>query len=220
MTITELVAMAERIHDAEGVNLGASSSREQRNAFWARAVGCAHHGHPVYNLKADPRWHIKDAGGGRPQSDDVAVSMPSREAWDCIPGAGSDGYRFEADAIGILPMGQNVYPPAKPAGSGAVVPPVQPPQATQPPGREEALDEQKFLHAYYMAPEGLQRPKGLWRDDTTPPGPDFEGIATWYLDIYQRERMAMKSRADSRAAYVKQIRQSDEWKAKHPGETP
>jgi hypothetical protein len=108
-------------------------------------------------------------------------------------------------------------------GSGAHVPPgasLPVPPATQPPGREEALDEQKFLHAYYMAPEGLQRPKGLWRDDTVPPGPDFEGIAAWYLDIYQRERMAMRSRAEARAAYVNQIRQSAEWRSKHPGETP
>lgn len=95
-----------------------------------------------------------------------------------------------------------------------------PPQTGQPPGREEALDEQNFLHRYYMAPEGLQRPKGLWRDDTNPPGPDFEGIAAWYLDVYQRERMAGKSREDARATYVSDIRHSAEWQQKHPGQTP
>ena len=36
MTITQLVDMARRMHDAERVNLGASSSREYRNAFWER----------------------------------------------------------------------------------------------------------------------------------------------------------------------------------------
>jgi hypothetical protein len=93
---------------------------------------------------------------------------------------------------------------------------VSPPQATQPPGREEALDEMKWLDSYYSAPEGLQRPNGLSLNGK----PDFEGIAAWYLDIYQRERMALKSRADSRAKYVSDIRHSFEWRQKHPGETP
>lgn len=97
-------------------------------------------------------------------------------------------------------------------------PPTPPPMATQPPGRDEALDEMYWLHRFYQAPDGLQRPDGLWRSDLG--APDFEGIAAWYLDVYQRERMAMKSRADARAAYVSDIRHSDEWKAKHPGETP
>lgn len=94
--------------------------------------------------------------------------------------------------------------------------PPQPPQATQPPGREEALDELHWLDAYYASPEGLQRPNGLSLGGK----PDFEGIAAWYLDVYQRARMAMQSRADARAAYVRQIRHSAEWQAKHPGETP
>lgn len=102
--------------------------------------------------------------------------------------------------------------------SGGMPPQPQPPMPTQPPGREEALDELNWLHRYYQAPEGLQRPDGLWRPDLGTP--DFEGIAAWYLDVYQRDRMAMKSRADSRANYVNQIRHSDEWKRKHPGEIP
>lgn len=100
------------------------------------------------------------------------------------------------------------------------VPGPTPPPTALPPGREEALDELNWLHAYYKAPEGLQRPDGLWRPDTVPPGPDFEGISAWYLDVYQRERMAGRSRADARAAYVAQIRRSAEWQAKHPGVTP
>lgn len=32
MTIDQVVAIAKRIHDAEGYNLGASSTREYRNA--------------------------------------------------------------------------------------------------------------------------------------------------------------------------------------------
>ena len=125
MTINELVQMAERIHDAERVNLGASSSREQRNAFWARVVGCAYWGHPAYNPTPDRQWHLKDGGGGRPQSDDVVVSLPSRNYWDCIPNAGVDGYRFEAAShTDTLPQIQNVYAPPKPAGGSGTVAPV------------------------------------------------------------------------------------------------
>ena len=97
---------------------------------------------------------------------------------------------------------------------GAPVPiPVPPPIV---PGREEALDELKWLDAYYAAPEGLQRPNGLSLNGK----PDFEGVAAWYLDVYQQARIKGKSRADARAAYVKDIRHSAEWQAKHPGETP
>ena len=114
MNIEDLVDMAEWIHNDEGYNLGASSRRDERNAFWMRVVGCAYWGHPVYNAVPDPQWHVKDGGGGRPMSDDVAVSLPSIQAWDCIRGAGAAGYRFEADAIGVLPADQHVYAPDRP----------------------------------------------------------------------------------------------------------
>lgn len=141
MTITQLTDMAERIHDVEGWNLGASSTRETRNAFWERVMGCAHWGHPTYNATPDKQWHCKDPDGpqgGRPASDDVAVSMPSRNAWDCIPGAGADGYRFEADdAPFYLEAAQFVFVPAKPAGSGTTPPPVIPPAAATYPYPDE-----------------------------------------------------------------------------------
>jgi hypothetical protein len=85
-----------------------------------------------------------------------------------------------------------------------------------PPPRDEALDELNYLDYYYAAPEGLQRPQGLSLNGR----PDFEGVAAWYLDVYQRARMVGQSRPDARAAYVSDIRHSDEWKTKHPGETP
>ena len=150
MIIEELVTMAERIHDAEGFDLGAASTRESRNAFWMRVIGCAHFGHPVYNPAPDASWHVKDAGGGRPMSDDTAVHLPSREAWDCIPGAGAGsydphqfnrdehgvrvpGYRFEAHALGVLPAAQHVYPPSSPSGSGPAPTPAPPkPTVTYP----------------------------------------------------------------------------------------
>lgn len=97
------------------------------------------------------------------------------------------------------------------SGTGPIPAPQPPPQATVPPGREEALDELKWLDAYYASPEGLQRPHGLSLGGE----PDFEGIAAWYLDVYQVARMQMKSRAESRAAVVAAIQQTDEWKLKH-----
>lgn len=137
MTINDLVKMAQRIHDAEGYDLGPNSSREYRNAFWARVIGCAHHGHPAYNPTPDPAWNLKKAGPSSPQSDDVAAQLPSREAWDCIPGAGAAGYRFEAHHIGALPPVQVIYAPSVPDGSGAVPKPKpkpEPPaQPTYPP---------------------------------------------------------------------------------------
>jgi len=56
---------------------------------------------------------IKDAGGGRPISDDVIVRCGSREAYDLIVGAGGNGYSWHTDPIGALPGNQNVYPPPR-----------------------------------------------------------------------------------------------------------
>ena len=144
MIISELTAMAERIHDAEGWDLGAASSRETRNAFWERVVGCAYWGHPAYNASPDKQWHCKDPdgpSGGRPASDDVAVSLPSRQAWDCIPGAGGAGYRFEADAVPfILPLDQFVFVPSKPAGWGGAEPAVPLPAYPGYPQNEADID--------------------------------------------------------------------------------
>jgi hypothetical protein len=132
MEIDDIVALAERVHDSEGIWLGASSTREYRNAFWARVIGIVHHGHPSYNAHPDPRWHIKSAGGGRPQSDDVVVLMPSREYWDCIPSAGADNYEFRATYHGVLDAGQDVYAPGVPSGGGPTPAP-PPPTPTPPP---------------------------------------------------------------------------------------
>ena len=126
MTIHDLVRLAEAVHNREGYNLGSSSTREYRNAFWARVLGCVHHGHPIYNPAPDPRWHLKREPGG-PQSDDVAAFLPSRDAWDCIPGAGADGYRFEADYLGVLQPQQVTYVPPIPADTGVPDPELPPP---------------------------------------------------------------------------------------------
>jgi hypothetical protein len=80
--------------------------------------------------------------------------------------------------------------------------------------RADFLDAMNRLHAFYMAPEGLQRPNGLSIDGS----PDFEGIAAWIFDVYLACRSGGKSKQDSWNEVVASITQSDEWKVKHPGQ--
>jgi hypothetical protein len=128
MNIDDLTALAQRIHDAEGMDFGRNSTREQRNAQWARIVGIVHHGHPTWNPAPDPRWHIKRASEGRPQSDDVVVLLPSRAYWDIIGSAGADGYSFRVGAHPEpLEASQIVYAPPVPSGSVPMPNPGTPP---------------------------------------------------------------------------------------------
>jgi hypothetical protein len=97
MDISSVIAIMKRVHDEEGWNLGTASTRDQRNYFLERVCGIVHWGHEKYNPTPDPQWHCKDPdgpGGGRPASDDVVVSMPSRTMFDCIPGCGGSRARF------------------------------------------------------------------------------------------------------------------------------
>lgn len=116
ISISEALNIVIAIHDAERWNLGSSSSRDYRIRFIQRAAAVLHYGHGTYNPKGpDSNWCIKDAGDGRPISDDVLVRCNGRESWDLISGAGANGYSFHADYIGILPSNQNVYPPPRSA---------------------------------------------------------------------------------------------------------
>lgn len=112
----EAMSIIRGVHDAERWNLGSSSSREQRIAFIQRAAAVVHYGHGRYNQGGpDSNWCIKDAGGGRPLSDDVIVRCNTREAYDLIVGAGGNGYSWHVDSIGVLPSVQNVFPPPRSA---------------------------------------------------------------------------------------------------------
>lgn len=116
ISIHEAVGIARSVHDGLGFNLGWASTRDERIDFWVAAVATIHYGHPIYNpLGGDPDWCVKNAGGGRPTTDDVIVRCGSREAWDCISGAGAEGYTFDASPIGHLPSDQQVFAP--PAGA-------------------------------------------------------------------------------------------------------
>ena len=112
----EALAIIKSVHDAYGYDLGSRSTRAQRFAFLWTAAAVVHFGHPRFNPAGGDRdWCVKDAGNGREPSDDVIVSCSSREAWDLILSAGSDGYQFHLDYAGRLGGEQNVYPP--PPGS-------------------------------------------------------------------------------------------------------
>jgi len=109
---SEMLGILIRVHNDLGFNLGSSSTREHRIAWLWTAVAVAHYGHPRFNAAGgDRNWCVKDAGAGRPPSDDVIVRCDSREAWDTVGGAGANGYTFHLDYIGRLPSEQRVYAP-------------------------------------------------------------------------------------------------------------
>jgi tartrate-resistant acid phosphatase type 5 len=85
-----------------------------------------------------------------------------------------------------------------------------------PPDRNDFLAAMNRLHAFYMAPEGLQRPNGLSVNGT----PDFLGIAAWIFDVYFTCRSGGQNVEDSWTEVVASITQSIEWRDKHPGEAP
>ncbi len=112
--LNEAFNIIVRVHNDLRWNLGSASSRESRVDFLYSAVAAIHYGHARFNPAGpDPGWCVKDAGGGRPPSDDVLVACGSRDAWDLIGGAGANGYSFHLDYIGQLPGNQNVYPPPR-----------------------------------------------------------------------------------------------------------
>ena len=80
------------------------------------------------------------------------------------------------------------------------------------PDRDEMVEAGIRLHEFYKSPDGLQRPAGLWLDGR----PDFAGVGVWLLHMYQRDRLSGLSQEQARESIAKQIRESDEWKSKHP----
>lgn len=127
LTPEQIADIARRVITAERMNFGKSSDsdggRAQRNRDWARIAGIIYHGHPAYNPTPDPRWHIKDAGGGRPQSDDVLAFKDTRMIIDFIGGAGADGFTVRAGHWeGPIGPEQNIYAPPVPEGWSSIIP--------------------------------------------------------------------------------------------------
>jgi hypothetical protein len=77
--------------------------------------------------------------------------------------------------------------------------------------RSELLRVMELLDWFYRSQDGLQRPDGLSLNGV----PDFQGIATWIVDIYMTARLVGFSPDDSFLLVVYGIMQTDEWKAKH-----
>lgn len=78
--------------------------------------------------------------------------------------------------------------------------------------RHDMIAAGQWLHSFYQSDEGLKRPEGLWIDKH----PDFEAIGAWLFDVYLADRLAGADDAEARKKVVDGIRQSDEWKQKHP----
>lgn len=131
ISIEEAFNLIQGVYAKFGWNPDSTSSREQRNHWFASAVAVVHYGHATLNpAGGDPRWCLKDAGGGRPQSDDIIVDSATRAYFDLMPNAGG-AWSWNLGRHGEpLPGGQNVYPPARaslPGGTGQVPTPVDPP---------------------------------------------------------------------------------------------
>jgi hypothetical protein len=103
-----------------------------------------------------------------------------------------------------------------PHAAVAVVPPPPPPPLQRHPDREEMIRAGEWLDGYYRSREGLQRAEGLSKNG----GPDWEGMGAWLFDVYFMARVNGRTVEQARAAVVAAIRQTGEWRGKHPGETP
>jgi len=214
---------AARLREAQGYFARVAAGDQRAAALFVRLV--AHDLNP-YGDTSDFGWLAKSPGEAQVEgyAEDAicfgAAADDHQNVLDLVNGAGAPGASIggavrerRANNHWVQPLALLVADLQYLLAGGV---PTPAPASVPPPGRAEALNELQWLHGFYMAANGLQRPKGLWRDDTTPPGPDFEGIAAWFLDVYQRFRMAGMSREAARGAYVDQIIASDEWRALHP----
>lgn len=77
--------------------------------------------------------------------------------------------------------------------------------------RADLVGAGEWLDAFYRAPEGLQRPDGLWIGGH----PDWEAVGAWLLDVYVTLREHGQSDQEAKAAIEAMIRLSEEWQIKH-----
>lgn len=81
-------------------------------------------------------------------------------------------------------------------------------------GRAEAVATMAAINSYYQAPQGLARPDGLSLNGK----PDFLGLAAWFFDTYANARFAGYQEIEARYHVLAHLTQSEEWRAKHPGQ--
>lgn len=79
--------------------------------------------------------------------------------------------------------------------------------------RQDMIAAGQWLHAFYQSEEGLKRKEGLWIDGH----PDFQGIGAWLFDVYLTARLTGADDGVARQKVTDAIRQSEEWRRKHPG---
>lgn len=97
-------------------------------------------------------------------------------------------------------------------GNAVPTPTPRPTPVAALPGREEMMKAGEWLDAFYSSQAGLQRLEGLSKKGR----PDWEGVGAWLFDVYLVARLAGKDAAQARAAVEAAIRETGEWKGKHP----
>src|SRR5688572_29004532 len=166
--------------------------------------------------RGDPRNMSDDALNVLDPDDGPGRTPDGRRCWvvDFIVGAGGPNPSVSWNAFDdpVASTGANVTPHA----AVPAVPPAPPPQTHLHPGREEMIRAGEWLDGYYRSREGLQRAAGLSKNG----GPDWEGVGAWLFDVYFMARVNGRTPEQARAAVVAALRQTDEWKSKHPGEAP
>lgn len=153
---------------------------------------------------------------------DKIIDRATLQIYDLVASGGAPNATAQFADAGATGTHADMVEPPPYEGDGKPTPvpgiPAPPVAPWTLPGREEMMVAGKRLHEFYKSNDGLQRPSGLWRDDTGQP--DWEGIAAWLFDLYLSNRVGGKTADESFAIVIKEIRHSEEWLAKHPGEKP
>lgn len=154
-------------------------------------------------------WGTKRADPTRPPSTDCICTHSPFIGYDVIVGQGTSHQAIAVNPAPINLAGQ-VFISVAPVDhiGGGEPQPIPPPAIIT---RDEFYTRFKAVNDYYAAPEGLKRPGGMVIDSASPVRADHEAMGKWGYDL-----MLGKTVDQCKA----EIRQSDEWKSKHPGETP
>jgi len=70
-----------------------------------------------------------------------------------------------------------------------------------------------WLNDFYQSQDGLQRAHGICEANGRP---DYVALSAWVFDVYLRHRLQGDSDEQSRQAVEALIKQSGEWRGKHP----